>query len=72
MLNQKTVTILGPELLRLDFRISETEEILIFETIHQLYFVIKIRISCISHVLKSYKNPDRPKIRVSVNQNLVS
>ena len=66
---QKTVTTLGPELLSLDFRANETEEIRISKTNHQLYFefVLKIRISFVSDILKSYKNPGRPKIRDSVN-----
>ena len=68
MLNQKTVTILEPELLRLDFNTSETEEILISRTNHQLYFVLKIRISSVSHTLKYQES----KIRDSVNQNLAS
>ena len=52
VLNQKTATILGPELLVLDFRTSETKEILILRTNHQLYFVLTIRISFVSHIIK--------------------
>ena len=72
VLNQKTITIIGPELLKLDFRTSKTEEILILRTNHQLYFVLKMRIPFVSHILKSYKNPGRPKVRDSVNQIIVS
>ena len=53
MLNQETVTVLGSELLRRDLNTSETEEILISRTNHQSYFVLKIRISFVSHILKS-------------------
>ena len=49
MLNQKTVTISGPELLILDFRTSQTEEILISRTNHQLYFILNLRIFLFPH-----------------------
>ena len=65
LLNQKSVAIFGPELLRLDFRISQTEEILISRTNHQLYFILNLRISFVSH---SPQNPGRHKIRDNANQ----
>ena len=68
MLNQKTVTVVGPELLRLDFRTSETEDVHILRSNHQLYIVLKIGIFFVSHIL-SPKNPGRPEIRDSVNIN---
>ena len=53
-MNQKTATVLGPEIVRLTT--SETKKflkILILGTNHQLYLVLDIRISFVWQILKS-------------------